>query len=89
MTKPRIPFGTLRRFLLDLGFGEVVVPGSHIGFHHTASGAEIILPVYRTDQDVAPRYLLLVRVTLDAKGLMEAREFDEFVESQTAAQSAS
>jgi hypothetical protein len=89
MTKPRIPFSTLRQLLLDLDFGEVVVPGSHVGFHHAASGAEIMLPAYRTDQIVAPRHLLLVRVTLDAKGLMEAGKFNEFVDSHSAAKSVS
>jgi predicted RNA binding protein YcfA (HicA-like mRNA interferase family) len=89
MSKPRIPFGTLQQFLLDLGFDKVVVPGSHVGFHHAASGAEIMLPVYQIDQLVAPRYLLLVSVTLDAKRLMGSRQFDEFLESQTAAQTAS
>jgi hypothetical protein len=79
----------LRQLLLDMGFSEIVVPKSHIGFRHADSGAEIMLPLYRVNQNVAPRHLLLVRVTLDAKGLMEGDEFDDFVASRSAKQSAS
>jgi len=89
MTKPKLSFATLRRLLLDFGFRETVVPKSHIGFHHAESGAEIMLPVYRASDIVAPRHLLLVRITLDAKGLMDDEKFDEFVDSRSAKQSAS
>ena len=50
MIKPAITFALLRQFLLGLDFTEVVVPKSHIGFHHAASGAEIFLPVYKSNQ---------------------------------------
>ena len=89
MTKPKISFAVLRQLLLDMGFSEIVVPKSHIGFRHAESAAEIMLPVYRTNDTVALRHLLLVRVTLDAKNLMEGDKFDEFVESRTTKQSAS
>jgi hypothetical protein len=89
MTKPKLPFSVLRQFLLDLGFDEIVVPRSHIAFCHAETGAEIRLPVYRGNQHVAPRHLLLVRITLDSKGLLEGDRFDEFVDSRSARQSAS
>ncbi len=89
MTKPRISFALLRQFLLDLGFREVVVPESHIGFHHADTDAEIMLPVYRPNQHVAQRHLLLVRVTMDAKSLMDGDEFDAFVASRAVQQSVS
>jgi len=89
MSKPRISFGVLRQLLLDMGFSETVVPKSHVGFRHAATGAEIMLPIYRATDAVAPRHLLLVRVTLDANGLMDGDTFDEFVESHSAKQSAS
>jgi hypothetical protein len=89
MTKPKLSFAVLRRLLLDMGFTEIVVPKSHIGFRHADSGAEIMLPVYRANELVAPRHLLLARVTLDAKRLMDGDKFDEFVESRSAKQSAS
>jgi hypothetical protein len=89
MTRPKIPFALVRQVLLDLGFRETVVPASHIGFRHAETGAEIMLPVYRSNQRMAPRHLLLVRVTLDAKGLMDGDEFDDFVDSRSVKQSAS
>ena len=89
MMKPSVTFAELRQLLLDMGFREVVVPKSHIGFHHDSSGAELFLPVYRSGQIVAPRYLLMVRIMLDAKGLMEADEFDRFVASSTLKHTAS
>jgi hypothetical protein len=89
MTKPAITFALLRQLLSDLDFTEVVVPKSHIGFHHAASGAEIFLPVYKPNQLVAPRHLLLARVMLDGKGLMDGDEFDRIVASNSLKHSAS
>jgi hypothetical protein len=89
MNKPTIPFSVLRQLLLDLDFTEVVVPRSHIGFHHAESGAEIMLPNYKSNQIVAPRHLLMVRIMLDGKGLLDGERFDEFVASGTAKLSAS
>jgi hypothetical protein len=89
MTKPRISFSWLRNLLLDLGFTEVVVPKSHIGFFHEQSGAEVFLPIYRANQFVLPHHLLTVRFTLDGWGVMEADHFDEIVASASAKQSAS
>jgi predicted RNA binding protein YcfA (HicA-like mRNA interferase family) len=89
MVRPKIPFALLRQLLLNLGFREVVVPASHIGFRHAETGAEIVLPTYRGNQHVAPRHLLLVRLTLDAKGLMDGDEFDAFVASRSVQQSVS
>jgi hypothetical protein len=81
--KPAVTFAELRQLLLELDFQETVVPRSHIGFHHDRTGAEVYLPVYRPGQVVAPRHLLMVRVMVDAKGLMEADKFDRFVASST------
>ena len=81
VAKTAVPFVMLRQMMLDLGFNEVVVPKSHLGFYHADSGAEILLPIYRANQTVAPRHLLLVRVTLDGKGLMEGNQFDQSIAS--------
>jgi len=89
MSKPRVTFAWLRRFLLDLGFTEDVVPKTRIGFFHEASGAEMFLPIYRSNQFVMPHHLMLVRFTLDGWGLMDADAFDEVVASVSAKQSAS
>ena len=58
MRKPKVTFAWLRQLLLGRGFHEVVVPKSHVGFYHEGSGAEIILPIYRSNQIVLPHHLL-------------------------------
>jgi hypothetical protein len=89
MRNPRITFGQLRELLLERGFTETVTPRSHVFFAHESSGAEIALPIYRSNRLVAPHHLVTVRVMLDAKGLMDAEEFDEFVATASARRSAS
>ena len=89
MSNPRITFGQLRQLLADLGFTEIVAPKSHIFFAHESSGAEVALPIYRSNRIVLPHHLVTVRMTLDAKGLMEADEFDDVVASASAQRSAS
>jgi hypothetical protein len=84
MRRPEIPFAVLRQFLLDLGFKMKVVPKSHVLFHHTDTEGIIRLPLYQGNKYVAPRHLLLVRLTLDAKGLVENDAFEDFVNSHSA-----
>ena len=79
MSRTAIPFAELRRFLLGLGFTDVIVPKSHVAFLHADSRTEIFLPIYRSDQGVAPRHLAAVRAILDAKGLLDGEEFDRAV----------
>ena len=50
---------------------------------------EVALPIYRSNRIVLPHHLVTVRITLDAKGLMEADEFDDAVASASAQRSAS
>lgn len=86
---PKITFSQLRQLLLDLGFSESVVSKSHVFFTHEPSGAEVALPIYRSNQLVMPHHLVTVRIMLDAKELMDSREFDELVGSTAAKESAS
>jgi hypothetical protein len=88
MTKPKITFAQLRQLLLDLGFSERVEPKKYVFFLHEPSGAEVALPIYRSNRIVMPRHLLMVRIMLDAKYLMEADDFDAFVVSEGAKKSA-
>ncbi len=89
MSRPRVTFADLRQMLLDMGFTEAVVPRSHVFFAHSPSGAEVALPIYRADRIVLPHHLISVRIMLDAKGLMDRADFDDFVASLSAKQSAS
>jgi predicted RNA binding protein YcfA (HicA-like mRNA interferase family) len=89
MTDPRLTFAQRRQLLLGMGFTESVTPKSHIFFAHPQSGAEVALPIYRSNQVVLPHHLATVRATLDAKGLMDKHEFNDFVVLESAKQSAS
>ena len=72
-----------------MGFTETVTPKSHVFFAHQPSGAEFALPIYRSNRIVLPHHLLTVRATLDATGLMDKDDFDDFVASASVQQSAS
>jgi len=89
MSRPRVTFAELRQMLLDMGFSETVVPRSHVFFSHPATGAEVALLIHRPDRIVRPHHLVSVRIMLDAKGLMDRADFDDFVASTSARQSAS
>ena len=89
MSRPRVTFAELRQMLLDMGFRETVVPRSHVFFAHQPSGAEVALPIYRPDRIARPHHLISVRIMLDATGLMDRADFDDFVASISAKQSAS
>lgn len=89
MANPKITFAQLQQLLLDLGFRETTVPKSHVAFDHEASGAEILLPIYRSNQIVRPHHLATVGMTLDGKDLMDREDFDALVAAAAAERSAS
>ena len=79
MIRSKMTFAGLRQLLVDLGFTETIVPKSHVAFRHEESGAEIMLPNYRSNQIVLPHHLATARIILDAKGLMDADDFEDRV----------
>jgi predicted RNA binding protein YcfA (HicA-like mRNA interferase family) len=83
MSNPRITFGQLRQLLLNMGFTETVTPKSHVFFAHEPSGAEVALPIYRSNRIVLPHHIVAIRIMLDAKGLMEGDEFDDLLSATT------
>ncbi len=89
MAKPRVTYAELRRMLLDLGITETVVPRSQVFFAHQRPGAEVALPIYRPNRLVMPHHLIAVRITLDATGLMDRADFEDFAASTSMKQSAS
>ena len=89
MSPPRIKFGQLRELLFDLGFREVAISDTAVGFQHDASDTLIVLPTYRANRIVLPHHLVTVRVTLDGKGLMDGDAFDDLVASRAPRRSAS
>jgi hypothetical protein len=76
MPEPRAKFSTLRHILSDLGFREVPTTKPFIGFQHDESDTWFVFPSYRSNSRVAPDHLAAVRFLLDAKGLMDADDFD-------------
>ena len=76
MRNSDLSFAALRRILLDLGFVEAVVPGSHIGFKHAPSATVMMFHPYRPDERVGEADLLSVRKQLDERGLLPAGSFD-------------
>jgi hypothetical protein len=101
MTKTRFRFSSLRRLLLELGFKEHrfqwdqqfrdgPVKRTSIGFQHDESDTLIVLPgYYRSNSWVYPHHLITVRIMLDAKGFMDAEDFDRLVAQGSAQPSAS
>lgn len=81
MAKSTLTFEQLRQLLLDLGFTEIVVPRRLIGFRHEESDTDIFLPIYKSNQAVAPHHLIMCRTQLDGKGILDAAEFDRRVVS--------
>jgi hypothetical protein len=79
MSEPRPRFSRVRQVLTELGFQRVAVTKPFIGFQHGESDTLIVLPSYRGNSPVAPHHLAQVRIMLDAKGLMDADEFDRLV----------
>lgn len=71
----RLPFARLRDFLEELGFVQSVVPRRHIRFHHEGADWDFFLPIYRTNQIVAPHDLVMFRTQLDARDILDADEF--------------
>jgi len=88
MNESRPTFDQLRNLLQQLGFEETLVPREFISFRHEASGTDFFLPVHRSNQHVAPHHLAMFRMQLDAKGLMDADEFDRRIASAVLGQTA-
>jgi hypothetical protein len=74
-----ISFTRLRQMLLDLGFAETVVPGSHSLFEHDPSDTWLVYRPYRPNEMVSPTDLANTRFFLDQRGLVERDEFEELV----------
>jgi predicted RNA binding protein YcfA (HicA-like mRNA interferase family) len=71
-----VPYATLRKLLLDLGFVEKIVPGSHIIFGHAASKTVFVFRLYQPKDKVNLMDLVGVRKQLDWRGLLSEHAFD-------------
>jgi hypothetical protein len=83
MTEP-ITFGTLFRFLAELGFTTKTVPGSHT-VHNHPSGCQLVYPAHDEADPVPLRHLVATRRFLDEFGLVERNQFDELLRQHSLA----
>jgi hypothetical protein len=89
MSERCLKFSSLRHLLLDLGFKESHINKPFIGFRHDGSDTVIMLPTFRSNSWVYAHHLAYVRIMLDAKGLMDAEDFDRLVATSSAQHSVS
>lgn len=72
----RRTYGDLISILQQMDFQEESVPGSHQAFRHSVTGTLILFADAGPEEPARLEDLISVRRQLDAKGLMEASEFD-------------
>ena len=89
MSETQIRFATFREILKDLGFRQIKLSETQTAFQHDATDTLLALPVYKASQNVAPHHLAMFRLQLDAKGVLEADDFDRLVASAGIRQTAS
>jgi predicted RNA binding protein YcfA (HicA-like mRNA interferase family) len=80
-----IPFVTLQRFLVNLGFKETPyrvekpIPSSHVLFKHPDSGVLLIVDQHRPKEKVDPATLISVRKHLVDSGLVAEEAFEDLL----------
>jgi len=79
-----LPFATLRKLLLDLGFVEEVVPGSSLVFGHATTDTVFLFRLYRPQDKVSMMDLMGVRKQLDLRGLLGEDAFDALLRKASA-----
>jgi hypothetical protein len=79
-----LPFETLRKLLLDLGFVEKVGPNSSLVFGHVPSGTVFLFRHYRPQDKTSMMDLVGVRKQLDLRGLLGEDAFDALLRKASA-----
>src|SRR5262245_39927342 len=76
MKNNHVTFGTLQRFLTELGF---VPQRGNVGgrFSHAGSGCQLTYPLYQEREEVSETNLVATRHFLDQFGLVEREEFED------------
>jgi hypothetical protein len=85
----RIPFAVFGDFLEELGFRQIELSPTQVAFRHDASDTVLALPRYQPGQHVAGHHLAMFRIQLDAKGILDAQDFDRLLASAGLQQTAS
>ena len=72
-----IQFHTLREFLLNLGFQERRGTSTFI-FEHPETGTLLLFQLYAPNEQVDVKDLVVVRKMLDARGVMDRADFEDW-----------
>jgi predicted RNA binding protein YcfA (HicA-like mRNA interferase family) len=70
-------FATVEKLLLELGFQQHPVPGTHLLYEHPEAKVRIALRPYQPTDTVEPIVLAYIRGTLDGWSILERDEFEE------------
>ena len=73
-----VSFAELRRFLNGLGFSDKRTESAWVLHHHTEG--LLVFRLYGADEPVDEGDLRSTRKFLDLRGLLEAKDFDAFVQ---------
>jgi hypothetical protein len=84
MRRNGIRFEDLRLLLLELGFREAAMDSNHFRFAHSVTGTVLLFRMYRANEVVSDRDILVVRRQLVDNGFIELAAFDRFLEKATA-----
>lgn len=80
-----VNFATLRQILLDLGFAESVEMESRCWFIHPSPKTRIMLPILRQDEMVDLGDLVIIRRTLDERGILSREKFEQLLAEKAVA----
>jgi hypothetical protein len=79
-----VPYATLQKLLHQLGFGETVVPSSHVVYRHAEPNTLLVYPIYRPQESVSWADLTATRRFLSERGLIEEDAFDRLLREPAA-----
>lgn len=75
MTKAKMTYGQLDKFLRSLGFSVRINDGNARVYEHAESGARQTLPRFPDREKVQPHHLVAVHMTLKYFGIPEPDSF--------------
>lgn len=79
--RTKITYGELIKRLVDLGFVEKRLKGSHTILFNEEYNSTIVLPSYRKSK-IAELYLILsIKKNIIGKGILNQEEFQNFIEN--------
>lgn len=77
---PDVTYSRLDEVLRSLGFSVGEPEQGTRLYRHMETGAVIVLPILPDQDEVLPRHLVGVRMTLDGFGIADSLEFDSRIQ---------